>query len=217
MYRIILFTYGVLALGSHKVISAPDSTDKKQNRPFVTIHAGVGIAEFSREEPLRATRFDQNGLRSWRGGLTLGLINSRYYQMRLELGYAGKGARELFSDGNHEIESIVRSHNIQTTWLPAIGKIGYRNLGLHLAAGGYASFLLDRTERFDQASGGKLPYSQLPDAFFKTFDYGLSLGAGFHYKAHMIELRLEQGLAPLYIYPDRRKLTNRALYLILHL
>lgn len=113
-------TITLLWLLSLYSVFGQDSTTVPSTSSFVTIHVSGGLSEFTRESSTLATnRFDQAGMRAWRAGLTIGMINSRFYQMRLELGYVGRGASERFAMGNSIINSDIKL-NLFTGHLTAI-------------------------------------------------------------------------------------------------
>ncbi len=196
------------------VKTSNDSLNSKTENGFVTIHVGGLMSEFTRDKDLLFNPFDRNGLRSLRGGLTFGLIDRRFYQMRLEVGYVGKGAKEFFSKSSSGINSTINMHYAQLTWLPLVLKSGFGKAGFHLAAGGYGAYLLHKKADFKNADN--IAFDGLFDPPFKKHDYGVSIGAGAYFKQHLIEVRLEQGLVPLYMYIDDRSIFNRNLSLILH-
>lgn len=192
-----------------------DSVKSKIGSGFVTVHLGGLMSEFTRDKGLLLAPFDRNGLQFLRGGFTFGLIDRRFYQMRMELGYVGKGAKEVFSIGENIVNSKINMHYGQLTWLPVILKSGFGKAGVHLAAGGYGAYLIHKDvdlEYGDISNGSSGP----SEIIFKKYDYGISIGAGAHFKQHLLEVRLERGLKPLYTYIDNRSIFNRSLSLILH-
>jgi hypothetical protein len=212
-------TIGLIVAGwllSMPFAFAQDTTAARTSNSFATFFVSGGLSEFSRESSLSMERFDRAGLRTWRAGLTIGMVNTRFYQMRLELGYTARGAQELFVARNNVINSKVRLNYAQATLLPVVFKFGWKKFGAFAGAGGYAAYLVSHATRY--TVGDK----QVQFSGFKTdtpseYDYGISVGGGIYLKNHLLEIRLENGMVPVFASTSEYAVRNRSLNIILHL
>lgn len=199
--------------------SQPDSL-KLTNKPasgkaFATLSLGGGFSELGSESAGLLSPFDENGLKTLRATVSIRMINRRFYQMHLEVGYTGRGALQTFTDDNVFVKSDVRLHYVQATWMPLVVKSGIGAFGAFAGAGGYGAYKVAESARYTVNDKAINAPASSPE--FVNSDYGLSLGGGFYFKKHLVEIRFEKGLKPIFVYPDGRSLYNRSMSLILHL
>ncbi len=193
------------------------STSTSKKTAFALFHIGAGISEFSKINNSYLEPISNSDKKSYRAGITVGLVNKRFFQSRLELGYAYKRVVQDFAGENSLVSADVEFHSVNGTLLPIILKGGSSKFGGFIGLGGYGSYHL--TQNIKYTSGGKeikMPTFSSNDELFSNHDYGIVISGGIYYKKRMIELRIENGLNKLYSYADGTSLYNRSLNLLLH-
>lgn len=187
------------------------------NDPFVSFHVGGVLPELSRNPPAQLARLNENLFWSYRAGLTIEAINTRWYGFRIELDYVRRGGQEEFAGLNNLlIESKTSLHYMQASCLPAIAKVGWPRFRWFAGAGGYVSYLFLSDLTYTFRGGYVVDSNELFEKSLNGIDYGAIVSTGFYWKKMIAEVRYEAGLASVYQYPDGRVVRNRALSFFIH-
>lgn len=166
---------------------------KAEYKNYVGFRFGGSMTSFYRE---KAAMPDKK-LYNWEVGMGISLANSKYYNARLELVYANKGALEKFEDDNGlEITTRNKLTYFQGNLLPLILKTGAKKLNPVLGVGGYYAYLFKHNAQYKEKDKSYQDDELTNELAHTKFDYGLCAMLGF-YNGHkpLLEFRYEYGLS----------------------
>ncbi len=168
---------------------------RQRPQKYVSIFGSLVMSSFYRSELFL---FPQQPMFNWDIGAAASLLSWRYYQMRFELAYATKGAREIFTDNSLRIKSENRLEYIQANFFPIILKTGSNRLNVAGGIGGYYAYLLNITSRYAIGDDALKDDDKTEQLFKKSPDYGIKALVGLYSQnAPLLELRYSYGLVPL--------------------
>jgi hypothetical protein len=177
--------------------TTPLRKERVRSRPgkYLGLLAGGTASNFYRTQFFP---FPNKSHLDWEAGLVGSPLATRFYQARLEMLYANKGAVETFQSSNLTVQSESRLTYLQANVLPLILKTGSNRLNFALGAGGYFSYLLRASSRSDLSMGDMEEDPLARQQFDVSTDYGLMALTGLYVRHKpLVEVRYTHGLGQL--------------------
>ena len=136
----------------------------------------------------------KNPVWNWQAGLAIELFNSKRFAARVDLLFANKGGKELFSGNGIDIQSEVNLSYGQLSLFPIIVKpFGQKVLNPYVALGGYAAHLIKANYSLESTNLPRITDQQAIQNTVKI-DYGPVGSFGIDFKVGALEYRYEVGI-----------------------